>query len=121
MPTAPRPQAERRSIDEPHLPFPEQHQDPPGIESELVLRPRFEALNYRPADKLVGKAALITGGDSGIGRAVAVMYAREGADVAINYLPEEEDDARETQRHVEASGRRCLLLPGDLRDADVCR
>ncbi len=121
MPTAQRPQAERNSLDAPKPPFPEQHQEPPGIESELVPRPRFEALTYRPADKLADKVALITGGDSGIGRAVAVMYARERADVAINYLPEEEDDARETQRHVEASGRRCLLLPGDLRDAEVCR
>jgi NAD(P)-dependent dehydrogenase (short-subunit alcohol dehydrogenase family) len=69
---------------------------------------------------LRGRAALITGGDSGIGRAVAVLYAREGADVAIVYLPEEESDARETQRAVEAEGRRCVLLPGDVRDATFC-
>lgn len=106
---------------QPKPPFPEQHQDAPGIESGLDPRPRFEAPHYRPAAKLEGKAALITGGDSGIGRAVAVIFAREGADVAINYLPVEEDDARETQRHVERAGRRCLLLPGDLNDADVCR
>lgn len=105
----------------PEPPFPEQHQLAPGIESRLDPRPRFEALRYRPAGKLDGSAALITGGDSGIGRAVAVIFAREGADVAINFLPEEEDDARETQRHVEDAGRRCLLLPGDLKDPDVCR
>lgn len=112
---------EPTSIRQPTPPFPAQHQDAPGIESELNPRPRFEAPHYKPAAKLEGKAALITGGDSGIGRAVAVMYAREGADVAINYLAQEEDDARETQRHVERTGRRCLLLPGDLRDATVCR
>jgi NAD(P)-dependent dehydrogenase (short-subunit alcohol dehydrogenase family) len=121
MPTAQRNYVEDDRLDEPELPFPEQHQAPPGIESQLEPRPRFEAPRYRAAAKLADKAALITGGDSGIGRAVAVIYAREGADVAINYLPEEEEDALETQRHVEAAGRRCLRLPGNLRDGDVCR
>ncbi len=104
----------------PRPPFPEQHQDGPGLESELDPRPSFEAPAYRAAGKLEGKVALVTGGDSGIGRAVAVLFAREGADVAIAYLPEEQRDADETRRHVEAEGRRCLALPGDLTDARHC-
>ncbi len=105
---------------EPRPPFPEQHQDGVGLEAALTPRPRFEATQYKAAGKLQGKAALITGGDSGIGRAVAVLYAREGADVAIVYLPEEQVDAEETRRHVEAAGKRCLLLPGDLTQAAFC-
>ena len=81
-------------------PLPKQHQKSPGLESEVNPRPKFEAPAYRAAGKLEGRAALITGGDSGIGRAVAVLYAREGADVAIAYLPEEESDAVETQKAV---------------------
>ena len=95
-------------------PFPEQHQEKPGLESRLSPRPQFEAEEYRAAEKLRGKVALVTGGDSGIGRAVAVLYAREGCDVAITSLPQEESDARETLRHIEAAGRRSLLLMGDL-------
>jgi NAD(P)-dependent dehydrogenase (short-subunit alcohol dehydrogenase family) len=105
---------------EPKPPFPKQHQQAPGLESKLEPKPRYEAEAYRPADKLRGKVALVTGGDSGIGRAVAVLYAREGADVAINYLPEEQSDADETRAAIEAEGRRCLLLPGDLTDAKLC-
>lgn len=105
---------------EPAPPFPPQHQQHPGIEAEIEPRPRFEAPAYKAAGKLSGKAALVTGGDSGIGRAVAVLYAREGADVAIIYLPAEEEDARETQRAVEAEGRRALLIPGDVTDPDFC-
>ena len=109
------------SVDrQPAPPFPEQHQAGPGIEAKLRPRPRFEAASYRPAGKLRDKAALITGGDSGIGRAVAVMFAREGADVALVYLPEEATDAEETRAAVEALERRCLLLPGNLTSAAFC-
>jgi len=105
---------------EPVPPFPKQHQPKPGIESKLDPRPHFEAEAYRAAGKLQGKVALITGGDSGIGRAVAVLYAREGADVAIGHLPAERSDAHETERVVLSHGRKCLLLEGDLTDAAFC-
>jgi NAD(P)-dependent dehydrogenase (short-subunit alcohol dehydrogenase family) len=105
---------------EPRPRFPEQHQPAPGRESDLQPRPRYQAQRYRAAGKLKGKVALITGGDSGIGRAVAVLYAREGADVAIAYLPEEQPDADETARAVKSESRRCLLLPGVLTDPSVC-
>ena len=105
----------------PQLPFPAQKQSKPGQESDLDPRPQFEGALYRPAGKLTGKFAVITGGDSGIGRAVAVFFAREGADVLISYLPEEQKDADVTREHVEAAGRHCEQMPGDLRDADFCR
>src|SRR5687768_14444284 len=105
---------------EPKPPFPKQKQEGVGLESKLDPKPHYEAAKYKPAGKLEGKCALITGGDSGIGRAVAVMYAREGADVAISYLPEEESDAEETLRAVEAEGRRCVLIPGDLTESRFC-
>ena len=105
---------------EPKTPFPEQHQEGVGIESELAPRPRYQALKYKAAGKLEGKAALVTGGDSGIGRAVSVLYAREGADVAITYLDEERTDAEETKKAIEAEGRRCLLIPGDLGNKEHC-
>jgi NAD(P)-dependent dehydrogenase (short-subunit alcohol dehydrogenase family) len=100
--------------------LPRQHLDKPGLEADLELAPRFQAPDYKGSGKLAGMAALITGGDSGIGRAVAVLYAREGADVGIAYLNEHED-AQETKRCVEAEGRRCLLLPGDVKDPSFCR
>ncbi|MDF1504160.1 SDR family oxidoreductase [Roseisolibacter sp. H3M3-2] len=101
--------------------MPAQHQEEPGLEADLRLRPQYEAPAYRAAGKLTGKRALITGGDSGIGRAVAVLYAREGADVAIVYLPQEQRDADETRRAVEAEGRRCVAIAGDVTDAAFCR
>jgi NAD(P)-dependent dehydrogenase (short-subunit alcohol dehydrogenase family) len=106
---------------EPKPPFPRQHQVAPGLESQLEPAPRYQAARYKPAGKLQGKVALVTGGDSGIGRAIAVLYAREGADVAIGYLPEEERDAQVTRESVEREGRRCLLLPGDVRSAGHCQ
>src|SRR5437660_3727950 len=109
-----------RSQQEPKPPFPKQHQEKPGIEKKIEPRPKYEAPLYRGAEKLKDKVALITGGDSGIGRAVAVLYAREGADVAIVYLPEEQVDAEETRRAVKAAGRECLLLPGDVTDPEFC-
>jgi NAD(P)-dependent dehydrogenase (short-subunit alcohol dehydrogenase family) len=105
---------------EPKPPFPEQKLDKPGIEAELEPRPRYQARRYKPAGKLEGKVALVTGGDSGIGRAVAVIYAREGADVAITALPEEKVDAAETRKAIEAEGRRCIVIEGDLTDSEVC-
>jgi NAD(P)-dependent dehydrogenase (short-subunit alcohol dehydrogenase family) len=110
----------KRQAAHPKPPFPAQHQPKPGLEAAMRPRPRYEAPQYRGADKLKGKVALITGGDSGIGRAVAVLYAREGADVAIIYLPDEEVDARETKRAVEREGRRCVLLPGDVSSSAFC-
>jgi len=101
-------------------PLPKQHQDPPGLESEMRPRPKFEAPAYRAAGKLEGKVALITGGDSGIGRAVSVLFAREGADVAIIYLAEEQTDAEETAAAIEAEGRRALLFPGDVTVREFC-
>jgi NAD(P)-dependent dehydrogenase (short-subunit alcohol dehydrogenase family) len=110
----------KRQAKHPKPPFPPQHQPKPGLEAAMRPRPQYEAPRYRGADKLKDKVALITGGDSGIGRAVAVLYAREGADVAIVYLADEETDARETQRAVEREGRRCVLLPGDVRSSAFC-
>jgi len=106
---------------EPKPPFAKQHQPHPGIEADVKPLPKYEAPLYRGADKLLDKVALITGGDSGIGRGVAVLYAREGADVAVIFLPVEKKDAEETARAVEAEGRRCVLIPGDVTDPDFCR
>jgi NAD(P)-dependent dehydrogenase (short-subunit alcohol dehydrogenase family) len=110
-----------QAVQQPKPPFPPQHQEKPGIESELEPRPRYRAPRYNGSGKLDGKVALVTGGDSGIGRAVAVLYAREGADVAIVHLPEEQSDAEETRRAVEQEGRRALLIPGDVQSAAFCR
>lgn len=100
---------------------PPQHQDQrPGSEAEMTPKPESQGSQYQAAGKLQGKVALITGGDSGIGRAVAVIYAKEGADVAIAYLSENED-AEETKRLVEAEGKRCLLIPGNIGDEEFCK
>ncbi|GAC1427523.1 MAG: SDR family oxidoreductase [Burkholderiaceae bacterium] len=107
------------SRDHPAPPFRPQHLAKPGLESDMEPRPQFMAPQYKGSEKLAGMAAVITGGDSGIGRAVAVLYAREGADVAVIYL-DEHSDAEETKRCVEAEGRRCLLIPGDVKDAGFC-
>ena len=105
----------------PKSPLPPQQQEKPGLESEMKPRPQYEGRNYKPAGKLVGKVALISGGDSGIGRSVAVLFAKEGADVAIIYLPSEQPDAEETKQVVTAEGRRILLIPGDITDVRFCR
>lgn len=104
----------------PKSPLPAQHQPKPGIEARMTPKPEFLAPNYRGSGKLQDKVALITGGDSGIGRAVAVLYAREGAKVAIVYLKEEEPDAQETARHIEAEGSEALLIPGDVSKSGFC-
>lgn len=104
----------------PTPPFPKQHQPKPGIESRLRPRPEFKAPEYRGSDKLRGSVALITGGDSGIGRAVAVLFAREGADVAIVYLPVEESDAKTTEKAVQDEGGRALRIAGDVQDPEFC-
>ncbi len=111
----------RGQLKEPKSPMPAQHQQKPGLESKIKPRPRYEAPYYRGAAKLAGKVALITGGDSGIGRAVAVLFAREGADVAITHLPEEESDAQETKAAIEREGRSALIISGDLRSEKFCR
>jgi NAD(P)-dependent dehydrogenase (short-subunit alcohol dehydrogenase family) len=101
--------------------IPPQQLDHPGLESDMRPAPDFGEDSYRGSGKLEGGRAVITGGDSGIGRAVALAFAREGADLVLSYLPEEEDDARETARVVEAAGRRAVLAPGDLQDEAYCR
>jgi NAD(P)-dependent dehydrogenase (short-subunit alcohol dehydrogenase family) len=108
-------------LEEPMSPMPPQHQRKPGVEAKIEPRPRYEAPLYAGAGKLKEKVALITGGDSGIGRAVAVLFAREGADVAFTFLKEEKQDAEETRRAIEAEGQRAYALSGDVRDPKVCR
>ena len=99
---------------------PPQQQTPPGVETEMSPKPDHGEESYKGCNKLTGKVAVITGGDSGIGRAVAIAYAREGADLVISYLNEHED-AKETQSWVEKAGRKCVLVPGDVGDPAHCR
>jgi len=101
--------------------FPPQQQQPPGLTGDMVPEPDHGEDSYRGADRLTGRKALVTGGDSGIGRAVAIAFAREGADVAVVYLPEEDEDARVTGEWVQRAGRRCVLVPADLRDEQRAR
>lgn len=104
----------------PRPPFPPQKQEPPGLAGKMNPRPDHGETSYRGSGKLVGRKALVTGGDSGIGRAAAIAFAREGADVAINYLPVEEPDAREVVDLIRAEGRKAVAIPGDIRHEHFC-
>jgi len=103
----------------PKPPQPAQQQEPPGLESEMTPKPDYGVESYQGSGKLKGKAAIITGGDSGIGRAVALAFAREGADILISYLSEE-GDAKETAQAVEAAGRKCITVAGDIAEESHC-
>jgi len=113
--------AAKTKLKQPKSPMPAQHQEKPGVEAKLKPRPNYKAPAYQGAGKLKEKVALITGGDSGIGRAVAVLFAREGADVAFTFLKEEKRDAEETKRAIEAEGQEALPITGDVRDPKVCK
>ncbi len=105
----------------PKPPFPRQPQPVPGLAKEMNPKPDHGEESYRGANKLVGRKALVTGGDSGIGRAAAIAYAREGADVAINYMPSEEADAKEVIALIEGAGRKAVAVPADVTDEAACR
>jgi NAD(P)-dependent dehydrogenase (short-subunit alcohol dehydrogenase family) len=113
-------EAVQTGVNEPSPPLPQQHLVKPGIEAQMALAPRFMAEHYKGSGKLQGQVAIVTGADSGIGRAVAVLFAREGADVAVLYLNEHED-AAETRRCIEAEGQRCITIPGDVKDMEFCQ
>ncbi len=112
--------ATAKPVSQPKPKFPPQKQSPPGLEEELDPKPRWRGERYKPAGKLEGQTAVITGGDSGIGRSVAYHFAREGADVLITCLPEEQPDAQEVQEAIEELGRRCVVLHGDLSELEFC-
>jgi NAD(P)-dependent dehydrogenase (short-subunit alcohol dehydrogenase family) len=116
-----RPVHKTRGKNQPAPPFPRQHQRRPGIEAKIHPAPRFAATEYKGAGVLFNKVALITGGDSGIGRAAAVLCAREGAEIAIVYLKEEQEDAERTAEAVAEEGRQILLIPGDVRRSAFCK
>ncbi|QUE53303.1 SDR family oxidoreductase [Luteolibacter ambystomatis] len=105
----------------PKPPFPKQKQEWPGLAGKMTPRPDHGEKSYQGSGRLAGRKALVTGGDSGIGRAAAIAFAREGADVAINYLPAEESDAREVVELIRAAGRKAVALPGDIRDEAFCK
>ena len=107
--------------DDPKPPFPDQPQPIPGLTENMEPRPDHGEDSYKGTGRLAGKAASVTGGDSGIGRAVAIAYAREGADVLISYLEEEQEDADAVRAEIEAAGRKAVLVPGDISDPDHCR
>ena len=104
----------------PSPPFPQQSQEAPGLASKMTPRPDHGETSYRGSGRLAGRKALVTGGDSGIGRAAAIAFAREGADVAINYLPFEQSDADEVVKLIRAEGRKAIAIPGDIRDEAFC-
>jgi NAD(P)-dependent dehydrogenase (short-subunit alcohol dehydrogenase family) len=108
------------TLETPQPPFPRQQQPMPGRSSAMDPQPDYGESSYKGSGRLEGKRAIITGGDSGIGRAVALAFAREGADVLVSYY-DEDDDAKETQRLVQNAGRRCVLMPGDIKDPGHCR
>jgi NAD(P)-dependent dehydrogenase (short-subunit alcohol dehydrogenase family) len=112
--------AAQTGVRQPSGDFPAQHLAKPGLEAQMELKPKFMAEQYKGSGKLAGQVAIVTGGDSGIGRAVAILFAREGADVAILYLNEHED-AAETQRYIEAEGQRCVTVAGDVKDMEFCQ
>src|SRR5882757_4330373 len=105
----------------PKPPFSKQSQPWPGLASKMDPRPDHGEKSYRGSGRLAGRKALITGGDSGMGRAAAIAYAREGADVAINYFPTEEPDAQEVIALIKETGRKAIALPGDLREESFCK
>jgi NAD(P)-dependent dehydrogenase (short-subunit alcohol dehydrogenase family) len=108
------------TLETPQPPFPRQQQPMPGRSSAMDPQPDYGESSYKGSGRLEGKRAIITGGDSGIGRAVALAFAREGVDVLVSYY-DEDDDAKETQRLVQNAGRRCVLMPGDIKDPGHCR
>ena len=117
----PRAALEDPTTKHPKPPFPKQSQPWPGLAGKMQPRPDHGETSYRGSGRLEGRKALITGGDSGMGRAAAIAFAREGADVAINYFPTEDPDAREVVQLIDAAGRTAAAIPGDLRDQGFCR